>query len=497
MLGYPGAIEESRQNNKRQRDETEDSENEIENYTLTIEYALGNNTLTAITGVVGYDFYENCDCDFVAAPIFDVAIDEEYDQISQEIRLVSPGGETIDWIAGAFYQESELRYKDFLDVPSNSVLGSVSSALLPLTNTASDRTYDLDTDTWAVFGQATWNISDTWRVTLGGRYTEESKDAYRELNITNSDGSAVGPVAPFLWLAVFGIESQQSTGHLITGDRDEDDFTPSINVQWDVGDDTMLYASYATGFKSGGFDARANSVASWEFEGEEATTYELGAKSTFMDGAMELNGAIYFTEYDDLQIAQFDGTLGFNVGNAAETEVWGVEVDGRWAITDSLVAAYGLAYLDHEYTDYTNGNCYNRQVPDGDVVNGEQLCDYTGLSGQYTPEWSGYLSLNHTLPITGNLDLNSSFDLSYTDEQNTHVNLDPQWEVDAITVMNLRFGLYAQNWDVSVLVQNLSDEQQFTYVGNTPLSGSTFGTNTFYSFMSRPRTTYLQATWHF
>ena len=124
-------------------------------------------------------------------------------------------------------------------------------------------------------------------------------------------------------------------------------------------------------------------------------------------------------------------------------------------------------------------------------------CDYSGRSGQYTPEWSGYLSLNHSFPITGSLDLNSSFDLAYSDEQNTHVNLDPQWEVDAITQMNLRFGLYAANWDVSILVQNLTDEQQFTYVGNTPLSGSVFGTNTFYSFMSRPRTTYLQATWHF
>ena len=69
--------------------------------------------------------------------------------------------------------------------------------------------------------------------------------------------------------------------------------------------------------------------------------------------------------------------------------------------------------------------------------------------------------------------------------------------MDAITTMNFRVGVYASNWDVAVLVQNLSDEQQFSYVGNTPLSGSVFGTNTFYSFITRPRTTYLQATYHF
>jgi len=101
------------------------------------------------------------------------------------------------------------------------------------------------------------------------------------------------------------------------------------------------------------------------------------------------------------------------------------------------------------------------------------------------------------LPIGSTMDLRSAFDLSYVDEQNTHVNLDPQWEVDSLTKMNFRMGLYHDNWDVALLVQNLSDEQQYTYVGNTPLSGSSFGTNTFYSFISRPRTTYLQATYHF
>jgi outer membrane receptor protein involved in Fe transport len=499
ILGHPGGIEEARQNNKRQRDEREESSNEIQNYTLTLDYQWGENTLTAITGVVGYEFQEHCDCDFVAAPIFDVYIDEEYDQFSQEIRLVSPGGDTIDWIGGIFYQESELDYWDFLSVPPNSVLGLLSGgALEPLTDTAGRRDYNLDSEAWSVFGQATWNISDTLRLTLGARYTEEDKEADREVNIVDIDGSPVSkPLSPVLWTAVFGVENQQFTGHFLDGDRSEEDFNPLVNLQWDVTGDIMLYAAYTEGSKSGGFDARSNSTASWEFEGEEAKTYEVGMKSFLADNTLEFNAALYFTEYDDLQIAQFDGTLGFNVGNAAETEVWGVELDGRWAITDNLIASYGLAYLDHEYKDYRNGNCYNRQVPDGDVVDGIQLCDYTGKSGQYTPEWSGFLSLAHTWPITGSLDLNTAFDLSYSDEQNTHVNLDPQWEVDSITTMNLRVGLYHQRWDVALLFQNFTDEQQYTYVGNTPLSGSTFGTNTFYSFMSRPRTTYLQATWYF
>ena len=499
LFGYPDAIAETRQNNKRQVDTLDESENEVQNYTLNLDYALGDLTLTSVTGYVTYEFEESNDLDFVGAPVFEGLGEEEYDQFSQEIRLVSPGGETVDWIAGAFYQTSELDYNDNIVIFDNSVLGLVSSALTPILDTNAARTYTADSDLWAVFAQGTWNMTDTFRITAGGRYTSEDKDATREINILDNDTGDIttNPAAPFVFAGAFAIDSEQTTGHNLKGSRDESVFTPLINAQWDVTADTMLYASWSTGFKSGGFDARANIVESWEFEEEEATTYEIGAKNLFLDGSLELNAALYLTDYDDLQTAQFDGTLGFTVGNAKETRVWGVEVDGRWAITDNLTASYGLAYLDHEFKDFDNGNCYNRQVPDGAVVNGVALCDYTGKSGQYTPEWTGNFTLEHVLPIGSTMDLRSAFDLSYVDEQNTHVNLDPQWEVDSLTKMNFRMGLYHDNWDVALLVQNLSDEQQYTYVGNTPLSGSSFGTNTFYSFISRPRTTYLQATYHF
>ena len=105
------------------------------------------------------------------------------------------------------------------------------------------------------------------------------------------------------------------------------------------------------------------------------------------DNTLEVNLSIYRTEYDNLQISQFDGTLGFNVGNAKETLVQGLEVDGRWLALDSdagtLTMNYAFAYLDHEFKDFKNGNCYNRQVPDGDIgPGGVKLCDFTGKSGQ-------------------------------------------------------------------------------------------------------------------
>lgn len=500
ILGHPGAITEADQNNQRQSDIADSSDNRVNNYTLTADYSLGDITLTSTTGFVDYAFDEFCDCDFVAAPIFAARLTEEYEQFSQEIRLVSPGQETIDWIAGAFYQESELVYDDTLIIPQNSVLGIVAGgALAPATNTNMNRDYSADSDLWAVFAQGTWNVNDAFRVTLGGRFTSEDKTAQRSLNIIDSATGAIttNPITPIIYLRALQIETEQSTGHSLTGERSEDVFTPLVNVQWDMNDNTMLYASASTGTKAGGFDTRSNIVRSWEFEDEDATTFELGAKNTLFDNSVELNVAAYLTEYKNLQVAQFDGALGFVVGNANKTQVWGMEADGRWAISDGLTASYSFAYLNHEFKDYQNGNCYNRQIPDGNIVNGVPLCDYTGKSGQFTPEWTGSFALNHSHNFASGLELRTTLDLNYKGKQNTHVNLDPSWEIDAATFVNLRVGLYSDNWDVSLFAQNLTDEQQFTYVGNTPLSGSTFGTNTFYSFLTRPQTTYIQASFQF
>ncbi|MEM1111047.1 MAG: TonB-dependent receptor [Pseudomonadota bacterium] len=500
LLGQPDAITENRQNNERQADTGDSSSNEMYNYTLNVDWGIGDLTFTSLTGFVGYEFDELCDCDFIGAPVFEAPFSEDYEQFSQEFRLVSPGGETIDWIAGVFYQTSELDFIDAVVVPENSILGAASSALIPILGTESGRVFESDSDLWAVFAQATWNINDAWRLTVGGRYTEETKEGSRKLDIINSaTGEEVSQGIAQIYKAVFNVDSEQlnEEGHDLNEDRDESIFTPLVTVQWDVNPDIMLYASASTGFKAGGFDARSNIVESFEFEEEEATTYEIGGKTIFADGAAELNFAIYRTDYDDLQVSQFDGVIGFTVGNAAETRVQGVEIDGRWAITDNLVMGYGLAYLDHEFKDFTNGNCFNRQEPDGDIVEGIQLCDYTGKRGQYTPEWTSTLTFTHTFPISNSLDLQSGLDLNYVDEQNTEVNLNPLYEVDSITKVNLRFGLYHNNWDVAVLAQNITDEQQLTYVSNSPLSATTFGTNTFYSFVSRPRTVYLQANYHF
>jgi iron complex outermembrane receptor protein len=212
---------------------------------------------------------------------------------------------------------------------------------------------------WAVFAQFTWNISDRMRLVLGGRYSEEDKEATKEQIHIGPDGTRFPATDPsgqtpnVLWalnplFGAFNIEPYEE----IRGQREEKEFNPQVTLQYDVGDDSMIYATYVEGFKAGGFDIRSNGhpdpavvnaqnlgrgldiVGVFEFEDENAESIEIGGKFGFLGGAAELNVAAFYTEYTNLQTSQFDGVLGFNVRNAGEAEIRGVELDGRWLVAD-------------------------------------------------------------------------------------------------------------------------------------------------------------------
>jgi iron complex outermembrane recepter protein len=300
----------------------------------------------------------------------------------------------------------------------------------------------------------------------------------------------LNPLAPVVYFGAFRIYSEElkgravapgviGLGHNLVGDRSESQFTPAVNVEWDINDDSMLYASATSGYKAGGFDGRANNPFSFEFEEEEAKSYEIGAKNRFFDNQLDLN-------------------IGFNVGNAKEAEVQGIELDGRWAATDNLTVSYSYSWLDFEFTDFSNGNCYNRQIPDGVIVNGVRVCDYTGKRGQYTPENSASLAFDYVRAIGSNgLSLVSNLMYNYRSSQNIHDNLDPNMEIDSVGRLNLRVGLQADNWQLGFIGKNLTDEKVLTYAGNVPLSSSTFGTNTYYAFADRGRQLAVELGYNF
>ncbi|GAB3275429.1 TonB-dependent receptor [Parahaliea aestuarii] len=466
------------------------SNNEYETYTLTAGYALGDYELTAITGYSGYDYDEQIDTDFGMASFLQSPASEDFEQISQEIRLASPVGETFEYIVGVFYQGSETEYVEPVRLD------------LPTVNVMLDRDYYSDSDVWAAFGQLTWNLSASLRATVGLRYTEESKEGGRQLVLRNPDGTVFNPLGlPAFSELGMPLPPLGLYPHDLDGERDEEVVTPMLNLQWDVSDQTMLYASASTGYKAGGFDARSNRGVlpdgsdALEFEEEQALAFEVGGKLGLLDGAAELNIAAFYTEYDDLQVSVFDGVLGFDVQNAASATTQGVELDGRWQATEYLTLSAALAYTDFAFDDYANGACYKGQVP-SQVIDGVPFCNWDGNTNQFTPEWSGNLGAEFYFPLGGNLELRAALDLMYSGEYFAAPDLDPNAVQDDYIKVNARLGLGSQDgtWEVALVGRNLTDEEILTFANDVPLSGAA---TSYFAFVERPATVALQAQYRF
>ncbi len=512
------------------------SENDITSIVGTVNFALGDHTLTATLGHLEYDYTENCDCDFTGASQFQLTSTEDYSQNSIELRLVSPQDAPLRYLTGVYYQADELDFGDQILLPVDSgvvrlvgyaTTGDPEGAFDSLGNTSAFRDFDQNTYTSSVFGQVGYDLMESWRASVGVRYSHIEKEAIRILrqgdlernpfNLNEANDFARLSAGTILFASIFDVSF-----HQLSDNRTEDNTAFEFVTDYDLNDDVLLYGSVKTGFKSGGFDVRSNSEpapvgstgagtlypaelesqvnslvspGSFEFEDEQALAFEVGSKISFLNGTAEINIAVFRTNFDDLQVSIFDGTLGFNVGNAAKAITQGVELDGRWAITDDWSMNGSLGYLDFEFDDFENGQCNQGQTPTS--PNG--LCDYTGKTNQYVADFSGNLAVNYEHPLTEALLFRSTLDTQFTTSYNPSQNLDPRVEQDAYAIWNLRVAIADadQKWEVALLGRNLTDEEVVSYANDTPLAFSQFGTPTFYGFVERSRSVALQASYRF
>lgn len=476
------------------------SNNDTHNMTFTLNYEWGTHTLTAITAAMSYEFDEVCDCDFTGAPVISVRSEEEYEQLSQEIRLLSPPGGKLDYIVGLFYQWSDLDFRDTTTVPQETAIGIIAPYVIGI---RVPRDFYQDSRLWAVFGQLNWHITQQLSLAFGARLTDEEKEGGRRLGpYTTLDGGALAnPAATITEVE----EYFQAEIHSLQDERNDTQLTPSFSIQYHINDAIMTYLSAAQGFKSGGYDARSNTPpgstvweGSFEYDEEKALNIELGSKIRFANGRADLNIALFRTEYDDLQVSIFDGTLGFNVGNAGEAITQGMELDGRWLLASNLILSGSLAYLDFEFQKFEQGQCYFGETPTA-TIGDTQYCDRKGATNQYVADWSGNLGLEHSHAL-GALLLITTVDLLYSDDYYTTPNLDPSDAViqDAFVKVNLRIALTnGADWELALLGKNLTDEETVRYAADTPLAVGTLKAAGHYGFPTEPRTISLQGTYRF
>lgn len=516
------------------------SNNDTINLTLDVIWlSEAGDEFKSIFGYMAYKYDDLCDCDSTAAPLFTLELTEDYEQFSQELRWISPVGEYTDYIGGIYLQRTDLLFNDKLIQDSPVVVGLLNAADFQdggrrgdydpgqgvdpveaagigdagnaVANITAPREFISVSDIASIFLQSTFNIAETFRVTLGGRYTYESKTGSRSLDLADSNGNSL-PIGEVDTVSAISFAAER---HSLKGERSETHFSPLLNMQWDFSLDGMAYVTATRGFKAGGFDARSNQspsaeltpansnalipnqismVGTFEYDEEVASSFEAGMKIGLLDGAAELNIAAFYTIYEDLQISIFDGTLGFNVGNAKEAVTQGLEIDGRYQATEYLSFGGALALLDFEFTDFENGQCQQGQQPNS--ANGVH-CDYTGLSNQYVADWSGTLIIGYLRPLTSAIGVGLTLDVVFTDDYNPSSNVDPRVEQPGFTKFNGRFGIGAldQSWEVSLIGKNLTDETVIVYAADTPLSYTIFGATTHTGFSEAPRSVALQMTY--
>ncbi len=474
LVGYDIGSDDGRQNFRRNTNHDEVVKLDIDNVTLTANWVTEDFTLTSITGYVAYDTDMQLDLDGLGVD-FVFSEEEDYDQFSQELRFTSSGGGSNEWIAGLYYQEWDLSAS--IDVsaadeslaPALAALG-VFDPLPPdlFVGYLTRRDYTVDSKSLAAFAQSTWSISPFTRITLGGRYTVDDKGGVRRFKKLD-----------------FPVERVDSN-------RDEDYFTATAIVEWDVGEDSMLYASVANGYKTGGFDARSVRPDNFEYEDESVLALELGTKSRLLNDRLELNTALFYSDYDDLQVSQFDGLLGYEVGNADRATSKGIEIDGRLLLDETLILTFAAAYLDFEFDKFEDGTCQSFHT----VLTGEKFCDYSGSTNIFAPEWSANLSLDYVTPLTPTIRFQATVDLHYRDEQFLDSTLNSDVAQEAYTKINGRLALNMGPWTMALVGKNLTDEDVSLYTYDASFSTG-LNTPAYTSYMDRPRTITLQVRYLF
>lgn len=407
---------------------------------LTANYQMGGFTLTSITGYSKYNYAKVIDSDFTAASILNSSFIEAFEQTSQELRLTSPTSGRLKYVVGVYYHHNTV-----------DLTQGTGIQLGPLNGT-SNRIFSQDDDTVSLYGQASYDLTSALRATVGLRQTWDDKSA-------DQTRANTGRVPPS-WIAT-----------PLSGSRHETAFDPSAQLQYTFNPDAMVYVSYAQGSKAGGFVAAQSTTtqSQFQFEGERAKSWEVGAKLQMLDRRVRLNVALFDTKYDDLQVSVWNPqAAAFITGNAASATTKGVEVELGARLTRSLDLSFSGGYLDAMYDDFPGAGCIY-PLP---VIPAGLACvqNIGGTRIPRAPRWSMASTLDLNQPLTDGLNLVGSLTVSYRSEAFLEDTLNPVSLQPAYAKVDLRLGIAGarDRWELAVVGKNLTDKLTASHAFGTP-----------------------------
>lgn len=481
------------------------STNEDQGISMQIDWQTDAFLVTSISAYREFESFDKIDADFSAADGLIKINDAEQSSFSQELRI-SNEYDNFNYVAGLFYFQQDVDLNSSLEVGHelSFLIQDISPLLIAIPGAFPGGTGALDVsaqehESFAVFGQIDYNLTESLLLTAGLRWTKEKKDM---TNTFTQDASSCNPLVcggegfgPGWGFWLFAPLAPRDG---LDANIDDDQVSGTAKLTWFMSDDTMFYASYGTGYKAGGINTdRVAEVIDPVFDAETSEAYEIGMKADFPDQAIRLNVAIHRTDTDDLQTVSFQGT-GFALDNAGIAETYGLETDVLWQATDSTTLTLAYAYNHAEYADFANGPCWTGtpwhtgQPDPGD--NGDGSCDRSGGDISSNPE--------NVLALTGNQEFSLSDNLTgfvygeyvYTDSRMTDVNNDPGKRDDAYALVNLRAGLYFEQWDAELTLwgRNIFDEEYVTTIADTVVQDGNYT-----AYQQEPTTWGITAKKHF
>jgi outer membrane receptor protein involved in Fe transport len=472
---------------------------------VQLDYDLNDGyTLTSITSYREFESYDFIDADFSTLDALTDENDAEQDQFSQEFRL-SYVGEDLNFVVGANYFEqtlesvSTLSYGEDTELLAETNLGipiGIFGVFAPFTGfddifPPDGFAFDVNKqkhESWAVFGQFDYLLTETLTLTAGLRYSDEHKELDATYNESGDDPA-------------FGLEAFAATFARddISTELDDDQVTGTVKLSWFATDDIMLYGSYTTGYKAGGTNTdRINRAFEQNFDAETVESYEIGMKAEFPDQGLRLNIAVFQSEVDDQQVGSFNGT-DFNVQNAATGETKGIEIDALWQATDTTTVNFAYSFVDATRDEFEKGNCHDaspfrlgiadsralvedadgsfRPAATQDEAFAASVCDNSGEQLAVNPESKAILGVRQEFSLSDSTLAYGLFEYSYVDEMQLLPSGDPLGVQDAYKTINLRLGLLLEDYQTEITLwgRNVTDEDWVGIAFGAPLQAGRIG----------------------
>jgi iron complex outermembrane receptor protein len=406
------------------------------------------------------------------------------DRFTQEIRL-SAQGDTIDWLVGLYYEDSKNSWEsDFADVTDGDFQDSIAldyyewldrpdptdrnsgEGLYPDATHAWDSYSDTTWEQYAVFGEVVWHATDKIDVTLGGRYFDrDTENEYYVQRPNTRDDLVLYPTGPD------------------TYDTNDTEFAPKVAVSYSFTDDVMAYALYTEGYRPGGTNRiRGEPFFPSQFEPDQMNNYEMGLRSTIMNGAGRFNATVFYMDWEDYQMelvdpasppgsCPADGPSSIpnvcgqpwqvSIGNAGDAHILGVNMEFDWAISQNFTFGMNAEWLEAENDTDLDG--MGLDVKDGDDL--PTVADWTGAA------WLGY---EQPMNYFGGSAFYARLQWSYRGESNNIIentpadgsSANPQLENSSSDIGDLLMGVRGDSWEVSAFVNNLTDERATYQTGS-------------------------------